>query len=136
MVWSQRHTLEIPLKELAIIVGQLLRAAARIEVVAQCPNDQRLDLGRGNAADQSRWLGPSLQYGLGDVIAITDAALVGMGWAHAVGGMVENAAGQERGCAPQHAAPRHRPGRKLGLHRLERRGTGNQLVDSVLTLEA
>src|SRR5437763_950600 len=48
MVWSQRHTLEIALKELAIIVGQLLRAAAGIEVVAQCRNDQRLDLGRGN----------------------------------------------------------------------------------------
>ena len=72
------------LEELEIIVGQLLPGAAGVEVVAQRRNDERLNLGGGNAADQSGRLGLSLQHGLGDVIAVAGAALVGMAWAHAV----------------------------------------------------
>ena len=42
-------------------------------------------------------LGLSLQHGLGDVIAVAGAALVGVGWAHAVAAIVKQAAGQKRG---------------------------------------
>ena len=97
MVRGQCHPLEIALEEVAIIVGQLLPGAVRAQMAAQRRHDERLDLGGGNAADQSGRRGLILQHGLGDVIAVTDATLVGMGWAHAVAAIVENAAGQERG---------------------------------------
>jgi hypothetical protein len=54
MVGGQCHTLEMALEEVAIIVGQPLPAAARIEVVAERRHDERLDLGGGNAADDAR----------------------------------------------------------------------------------
>jgi hypothetical protein len=67
----------------------------------------------------TRWRGLILQHGLGDVIAVAGAALVGVGWAHAVAAIVKKAPAQDGGRAPQPAAPRARLGRKLGLHRLE-----------------
>ena len=97
MVRSQCHALEMALEELEIIVGQLLPGAVGAEVVAQRRNDERLNLGGGNAAEQSGRLGLSLQHGLGDVIAVAGAALVGMAWAHAVAAIVKQAAGQEGG---------------------------------------
>jgi hypothetical protein len=48
--------------------------------------------------------------------------------AHAVAVRIKDAAGQKRGWAPQPAAPRHRLGRKLGLHRRKQRGIENGLV--------
>src|SRR5215813_12954822 len=115
MVRGQCHTLEMALEEVAIIVGQLLPAAARAKMAAQRRHDERLDLGGGNAADQSGRRGLILQHGLGDVIAVAGAALVGVGWAHAVAAIVKKAPAQERGRAPQPAAPRACLGRKLGL---------------------
>src|SRR5437660_12480722 len=53
--------LEMALKEVAIIVGQPLPAAARVEVAAERRNDKRLNLGGGYAADQSGRRGRSLQ---------------------------------------------------------------------------
>ena len=87
MIRSQCHPLEMALEELKIIVGQLLPGVAGPEVAAQRRNDERLNLGGGNAADQSGRLGLSLQHRLRDVIAVADAALVGMAWAHAVAEM-------------------------------------------------
>ncbi len=48
--------------------------------------------------------------------------------AHAVAVRIKDAAGQKREWAPQPAAPRHRLGRKLGLHRRKQRGIENGLV--------
>jgi hypothetical protein len=48
---SHCHTLEMALEELEIIIGQLLPDAAGAEVVAQRRNDERFNLGSGNAAD-------------------------------------------------------------------------------------
>ena len=96
MVESQRHALEMALEEVTIIIGQL-PGAAGAEMVAQRRNDERLNLGGGNAADQSGRLGLSLQHDLGDVIAVAGAALVGMAWAHAVAANVKQAAGQDGG---------------------------------------
>src|SRR6516225_5816375 len=118
MVRGQCHTLEMTLDEVAIIVGQPLPAATRVEMAAQCRHDERLSLGGGYAADQSG-RGLSLQHRLGDVIAVAGAALVGVSWAHAVAAIVKQAPAQQRGRAPQPAAPRAPPGRKLGLHRRE-----------------
>src|SRR2546427_6076769 len=134
MVGGQCHTLEMALEEAAINAGQPLPAAARVEVVAQRRNDKRLNLGGGYAADQSGRRGLSLQHGRGDVIAVAGAALVGVSWAHAVAAMVKQAPAQERGRAPQPAAPRARLGRKLGLHRREQRGIENGLVLTVVNL--
>ena len=53
MVRGQCHTLEMTLEEVAIIAGQLLPGAARAQMAAQRRHDERLDLGGGNAADQS-----------------------------------------------------------------------------------
>src|SRR5260370_42521439 len=97
MVGGQCHTLEMALEEVAIIVGQPFPAAARVEMAAQRRNDERLDLGGGNAADQSGRRGLSLQHGLGDVIAVAGAALVGVSWAHAVAAVVKQAPAQDGG---------------------------------------
>src|SRR5438874_967344 len=133
MVRGQCHTLEMALEEVAIIVGQLLPGAAGVQVGAQRRQDEGLDLGGGNA-DQSRWLEASLQYGLGDVIAVTGAALVGMSRAHAVAVIIKKAPAQERGGAAQPAAPHDRLGRELGLHRLEQREIENGLVLTAVNL--
>src|SRR5215208_6672961 len=88
------------LEEVTIIVGQPLPGAAGVEVVAQSRNDERLNLGGGNAADQSGRPALSLQHGLGDVIAVAGAALVGVGRAHAVAANVKKASAQDCGRAP------------------------------------
>jgi len=86
------------------------------------------------AGRQSAWLGLPLQHGLRDVIAVADAALVGVSWAHAVAAIVKEATAQDGGRAPQSAAPRHCLGRELGLHRLEQRGIENGLVLTAVNL--
>src|SRR5262245_46202871 len=134
MVRGQCHTLEMTLDEVAIIVGQPLPAATRVEMAAQCCHDERLSLGGGYAADQSGRRGLSLQHRLGDVIAVADAALVGVSWAHAVAAIVKQAPAQQRGRAPQPAAPRARPGRKLGLHRREQRTIHNRRLFAAMDL--
>src|SRR5215475_7224909 len=134
MVRGQCHTLEMTLDEVAIIVGQLLPGAARAKMAAQRRHDERLDLGGGNAADQSGRRGLSLQHGLGDVIAVAGAALVGVGWAHAVAAIIKQAPAQERGRAPQPAAPRARLGRKLGLHRREQGTIHNRRLFAAMDL--
>src|SRR2546429_6293959 len=106
MVRGQCYTLEMTLEEAAVIVGQLLPGAARAKISAQCRHDERLDLSGGNAADQSGGRGLILQHSLGDVIAVAGAALVGVGWAHAVAAIFKKRPAQERGRAPQPAAPR------------------------------
>src|SRR5262249_32075106 len=73
------------------------RRSARAQMAAQRRHDERLDLGGGNAADQSGRLRLLLQHSLGDVIAVAGAALVGVGWAHAVAAIVKKAPAQERG---------------------------------------
>src|SRR5260370_33145248 len=105
MVRGQYHTLEMTLDDVAIIVGQPLPAATRVEMAAQCCDDERLDLGGGYAADQSGRRGLILQHGLGDVIAVSGAALIGVGWAHSVAAIVKQAPAQQRAPAPQPAAP-------------------------------
>src|SRR5262249_42253259 len=122
------------LEELTIIVGQLFPGAAGCKRVAQRRNNERLNLGSGNTADQSGRLPLSLQYGLGDVIAVAGAALVGVGWAHAVAAIIEKASAQDGGRAPQPAAPRHCLGRKLALHRLKQRGFENGLMLAAVNL--
>src|SRR5437660_6798451 len=134
MVGGQCHTLEMALEEVAIIVRQPLPAAARVEVVAERRNGKRLNLGGGYAADQSGRRGLSLQHGLGDVIAVAGAALVGVGRAHAVAAMVKQAPAQDGGYTPQPAAPLQRLGRELSSYRLEQRGIENGLVLTVVNL--
>jgi hypothetical protein len=83
------------LEELEILVGQLLLPGpVGVEVVAQRPNDEPLNLGGGKPADQSGRLGLSLQHG---IIAVARAAPVGMAWAHAVAANVKQAPAQDGG---------------------------------------
>src|SRR5258708_28422677 len=81
MVGGQCHTLEMAFEELAIIIGQLLPRTARVEGMAQRCQDERLELGGGNAADQSGRLGLSLQHRLADVIAAAAALPLAAAWA-------------------------------------------------------
>ena len=83
-------------EELKIIFGQLLPGGAGAEVLAQRRHDERFNLGGGNAGDQSGRLGLSLQHHLRDVIAVADAAFVGMAWAHTVAETVKQAPAQDR----------------------------------------
>src|SRR5262249_60499124 len=55
-------------------------------------------------------------------------------WAHAVATIVKKAPAQERGRAPQLAAPRARLGRKLGLHRREQRTIHNRRLFAAVDL--
>src|SRR5262249_59732950 len=100
MVRGQCHTLEMALEEVAIIVGQLLTGAARAKMAAQRCNDERLDLGGGNAADQSERRGVILQHSLGGGITGAGAAPVCVGWGPAGGLIVKKAPAPERGPAP------------------------------------
>src|SRR2546422_10233161 len=97
MVRGQCHTLEMALEEVAIIVGQLLPGAARAQMAAQRRNDERLDLGGGNAADQSERRGVILQDSLGDGKAGAGGALVGGGGGHAGGAVIKKGPAQEDG---------------------------------------
>src|SRR5215470_1064446 len=103
-------------------------------MAAQRRHDKRLSLGGGYAADQSGRRGLSLQHGLGDVIAVAGAALVGVRWAHAVAAIVKQAPTQHRGRAPQPAAAGARLGRKLGLHRLEQGTIHNRRLFAAIDL--
>src|SRR5260370_10285582 len=100
MVRGQYHTLEMTLDDVAIIVGQPLPAATRVEMAAQCCDDERLDLGGGYATDQSGRRGLILQHGLPDVISVTGPPLIGQGCAHAVAPIVEHAPRQTPPRAP------------------------------------
>ena len=50
-VRGQRDTLDMMRDKVAIVVRQLLPGAARAEVIAERGEDERLDVGGGNAAD-------------------------------------------------------------------------------------
>src|SRR6478609_8829168 len=76
MVRVQGHTLDMALEEVAISVGQLPPGAAGVKVIAQRCNNERLDLGSGNAADRAARPRMLLQHGLRDVIAVARASLV------------------------------------------------------------
>src|SRR2546425_11996983 len=104
MVGGQCHTLEMTLEEVAIIVGQLLPGAARAKIAAQRRHDERLDLGGGNAADQSERRGPIFPHSLGGGITGAGAAPVGGGWGQSGCPKVKQAAPQESGRAPRPAA--------------------------------
>src|SRR5262249_4487208 len=91
-------------------------------------------LGGRNAADQFGWLRLSLQHGLGDVVAVACAALVGVAGAHAVAGTIKQASRQERGRAPQPAAPCNRVGLKFALHLLKQTWLENGLMLSAVNL--
>ena len=134
MVRGQCHALEMALEEVAIIVGQLLPGAARAQMAAQRRHDERLDLGGGNAADQSERRGLILQHGLGDVIAVAGAALVGMRWSHAIAAIIKKAPAQDGGRASEPAAPRHCLGCEPGLHRREQGTIHNRRLLAAMDL--
>src|SRR5262249_55782542 len=114
MVRGQCHTLEMALEEVAIIVGQLLPGAARAQMAAQRRHDERLDLGGGNAADQSGRRGPILQPALGDVIAGGRAPRCGGGWASWGGKVVKKGAREGPRATPPAGAAAGGLGPKVG----------------------
>src|SRR5258707_3670155 len=105
MVGGQCHTLEMALEEVAIIVGQPLPAAARVEVVAERRNGKRLNLGGGYAADQSERRGAFLQHRPGDRITVAGAPPVCRGLCHSVVPIVQKAAPPECRVKPPPGTP-------------------------------
>jgi hypothetical protein len=89
-----RDPLDMALDQLSITIHGL--GAVRLQVVAQHQNDERLDLGGWHASDGSSCR-LSLQHGLGDVIAVARAILIGMARAHAVAAVVKQAPAQDSG---------------------------------------
>src|SRR5215211_5672008 len=110
--------------QLPLVVGTCLRrAAARLQMIAERRNDERLDLGGRHAADRSGRLGLLLQHGLADVVAVAGTSLVGVARAHAVAALVKQAAGQEGGRAAQPVESTSRPSATMALPRIACRMT-------------
>src|ERR1700694_3288142 len=65
------------------------------EMLANRPDDQRLDVGCRHAAHRSGALGGAMQKGGGQVVSVLEAALADMARAHAVAAVIEDAAGQQ-----------------------------------------
>src|SRR5260370_4300658 len=113
MVGGQRNSLDMALDKVAITIGQWRAGAAGGEVIAQRRNDERLELGGGNAADRSGRVRFLLPHGLGDVITVARAALVGMGRAHAAAALIKDAAEPRARRPAQTAPPTHRLRRQI-----------------------
>ena len=111
---GKRDPLDMALDQVSITVRDWVwrGGAARLQIIAQCGDDKRLDLGRRHPPDRA---GASfvLQQRLGDVIAIAHATLVGMARAHALAAIVKQTTGQNGGRAAQPAAPRHTQSRTV-----------------------
>src|SRR5215211_5200659 len=123
--------------QLPLVVGTCLRrAAARLQMIAERRNDERLDLGGRHAADRSGRLGLLLQHGLADVVAVAGTSLVGVARAHAVAALVKQSAGQEGGRAAQPATSLDRLRGKLGLHGLEQGTIEDRLVLATVNVTA
>src|SRR5260221_398513 len=97
MVGGQCNSLDMALDKIAIIVGQRLAGAACVEVIAQRGNDERLEVGGGNAADRSGRPRFLLQHGWGDEMAVARAPFICRGGANAIAPPIKEAASQERG---------------------------------------
>src|SRR5260221_9271969 len=95
MVGGQRNSLDMALDKVAITIGQWRAGAAGGEGIAQRRNDERLELGGGNAADRSGRVRVLLQHGLGELITVARAALFGIGPAHAAAAVIKDSASQE-----------------------------------------
>src|ERR1700692_4434597 len=65
------------------------------EMLANRPDDQRLDVGCRHAAHRSGALGCAMEKGAGQVVSVLEAALADMARAHAVAAVIEEAAGQQ-----------------------------------------
>src|SRR5829696_8070798 len=123
--------------QLPLIVGKRLRlGAARLQMIAERRNDERLDLSGRHAADRSGRLGLLLQHGLADVVAVAGTSLVGVARAHAVAALVKQAAGQEGGRAAQPAASLDRLRGKLGLRGLEQGTIEDRLLLATVNVTA
>src|SRR5580704_19449624 len=87
-----------------------------------------LDLGGRHAGDVA-WLGLAiLQNRMRRIIPVADAALVRMRRAHAVAAVVEEAAGQNGGSAPEPDLPGDGVGGALGPHGLEHVAAEDRLM--------
>src|SRR5215216_4811062 len=83
MLRGERDPLDMVFDQLPLIVGKRLRlGAARLQMIAERRNDERLDLGGRHAADRSGRLGLLLQHGLADVVAVAGTSLVGVARPH------------------------------------------------------
>src|SRR5246127_1220240 len=65
------------------------------EMLANRPDDQRLDVGCRHAAHRSGALGGAMEKGAGQVVSVLAAALADMARAHAVAAVIKDAAGQQ-----------------------------------------
>src|ERR1700694_5904560 len=90
------------------------------EILANRPDDQRLDVGCRHAAHRSGALGGAMEKGGGQVVSVLEAALADMARAHAVAAVIEEAAGQQglgvHPCGPMICRLLTQPGLDGGGH--------------------
>ena len=98
------------------------------KVPADAVQHEWLDLGRRHARDAAGLVLSVLQERVRDIIAVAHAELVRMRRAHAVAAVVEDAAGQNGGRAPEPDLPGDGVGGELGLHGLEQVAVEDRLM--------
>ena len=67
----------------------------RSDMLANRLDDHRLDLGCRHASHRSGALGCAVEQSGRQIVAVLDAGLAGMGGAHAIATIIEDAAGQQ-----------------------------------------
>jgi len=72
------------------VIDRLLRS----DMLANRLDNHRLDLGCGHARHRSDTLSCAIEQSGRQIVAVLDAGLAGMGGAHAIAGIIEDAAGQ------------------------------------------
>src|SRR5215211_2116358 len=123
------HALDMAFDQITIINGvRVLCFTDCCQVLAKVLEHQLLDVG-GRHADDAACLRLSvLQDCVRYIIAVAQAALVGVRRAHAVAAVVEDAAGENGGRALEPHLPCHGTGGKLGLHGLKQVTVEDRLV--------
>src|SRR5712692_918820 len=127
----------MPLDQVVIShTDRWLRLGCRCEVLADAIEHERLDLGGGHPGDAAGLCLPLLQNRMGDIVAVANSELVGVGRAHPAAAVVEDAAGQDGGRALQPDLPVDGVGGEFFLHGLEQGAIEDRLMLPAMDLAA
>jgi hypothetical protein len=128
------RALDVSIDDLAI--GKATVQCARLGLGADRLDDELLQRHRGHACDATGVLVAALKDGMGDIVAISDAILVGVAGRHAIAAVVEEAAHQDRGRVFDAYRPRSHIFGEQGLDRFEGDAINDELVLAGMGLTA
>jgi hypothetical protein len=127
--------LDVSIDDLAIGKATV-QCCARLGSGADRLDDELLQRHCGHACDATGVLVAALKQGMGDIVAISDAILVGVGGRHAIAALVEEAADQDRGRVFDAYPPRSHIFGEPGLDRFEGGAINDGLVLAGMGLTA